>query len=663
MADEKFFESWNANVKEGQQALGKFSESNAPWLSLFRSDKFDIVHDREATFVPTHVRQNAVTQFRGGPEPTFSNKNLYGFSIFQFTGFFGNGWNETSVESVLGHNVLGSLGGGDDVANIGSYFFNINPKAIGLSEPFTTQIIPTQNAGYYIESQGIVLRSLTISGTTGYRPNIQSLSAGNSGTVPLSPTESTGYINFLKLRNLFRNYSDIKKDQAQTHRTYLVWYDGYTQEAWFCEPQSFSGSRDASSPFTTNYEISVVLLKKVSFTAISTTLSPFSFDRQFLLETMRLGGITLQRKNLPGWLGTIANQTDAFLDTLFGIGDIINTANQYGTQAVLGGSGASVGTFAYLGASVVTNMATVAFNFSKIIDGVANQVGAVTGNTPTTNDVFVEFGQNFQALGIRIIRAYAQAVRVSLENGPTADDLLAEERKSYGGQGDLSSAEGFMFTSVIIPTVHNSLFQDLLGFLRKFGLPQSFQGLFIKINKLEFPYFSDVPGPSVAAPGDTVLIPVPEKTLPANVETILTPFNVSLPLWEEVLGRDIKLSATEYSTGFSEFNLALSDTGDLDTIAGRENMKQAIVIKLNVPRGELPLHPGFGVIDVIGMKATTNITFAAYLAFNDTMLSDGRIEAISGLTIDLTGDIMNVFLKAHIIGNIPAVPVGFSLGA
>ena len=63
------------------------------------------------------------------------------------------------------------------------------------------------------------------------------------------------------------------------------------------------------------------------------------------------------------------------------------------------------------------------------------------------------------------------------------------------------------------------------------------------------------------------------------------------------------------------------------------------------------------------MKATTNITFAAYLAFNDTMLSDGRIEAISGLTIDLTGDIMNVFLKAHIIGNIPAVPVGFSLGA
>jgi len=662
MAEERYFQKWNTNIKEGNKALGKLGEGNAPWLSAFKSNKFEIIQQREATFLPTHAHENAVKSFRGGTEPTFSNENLYGFSIFQYTGSFGNGWNEVGVESVLGHNVLGSLTGGDDIANIGSYFFNVNPKAIALSEPFTTQITPTQNAGYYIESQGIVLRSLTISGTTGYRPNIATIKTEEGTKIaPLDQngTEATGYINHIRLRNLFRNYSDIKKDQSQTHRTYLVWYNGYTQEAWFCEPQAFLSSRDASSPFTTNYEISAVLLKKVSFSAISSSLAPFSFDRQFLLESMRLGGNVLQRDNLPGWLQSVANHSNDFLDVLFNVGTTIETANDLAHQAVLRDSGA-VGTFAYLGTAVVTQLARVAFNFSQTLDLVTDQVELVTGNKPEFAEAFTEFGGNFQNIVTKTIRAYAQAVRISLDNGQSAGDLLQKDNEHYNGAtGDLPAGDNFSFTSVTVPSVHNGI----NDFLKKNGVPLGWKNVFFKINGLGFPYFSNVPGPSVAAPGDTVLIPVAKKSLPNNVETILTPFNTSLPLWEEVLGRDIKISMTQYTTGYAEFNLPISDTGDLETIAGKENIKQAIAIKLNVPRGNLPMHPSFGVVDVVGMKGTTNLTFAAYLAFNDTMLSDGRVESISGMSIRLEGDIMHVYMKAHIIGQLPAVPVGFSLGA
>ena len=115
-------------------------------------------------------------------------------------------------------------------------------------------------------------------------------------------------------------------------------------------------------------------------------------------------------------------------------------------------------------------------------------------------------------------------------------------------------------------------------------------------------------------------------------------------------------------SGQKKFDFAISDTGDLDLVESTENMIQAIYIKLNIERGELDLHPWFGLIDVIGMKSTLNLSFAANLAINDTMLSDGRIESISGLTIATTGDQMNVQLNAHIIGNNSVVPVAFGLG-
>ena len=134
------------------------------------------------------------------------------------------------------------------------------------------------------------------------------------------------------------------------------------------------------------------------------------------------------------------------------------------------------------------------------------------------------------------------------------------------------------------------------------------------------------------------------------------------PLVTEVLGRDLKLSSIEYDQGFEGFVFDLTDTGDIDLVDGRDNIKQAISIKLNVPKGDLPMHPSFGRVDVVGMKATRNLLFASYLAYNDTMLSDGRIESLSDIKMKISGDIMEVSFVAHVIGEVPNVPVGISTG-
>ena len=75
------------------------------------------------------------------------------------------------------------------------------------------------------------------------------------------------------------------------------------------------------------------------------------------------------------------------------------------------------------------------------------------------------------------------------------------------------------------------------------------------------------------------------------------------------------------------------------------------------------MHPGFGMVDVIGSRTTVNLSFAAYLALNDTMLSDGRIEALSDLIVDINADTLRASLTAHPFGTLPGIPVGLNFGA
>jgi O-succinylbenzoate synthase len=67
------------------------------------------------------------------------------------------------------------------------------------------------------------------------------------------------------------------------------------------------------------------------------------------------------------------------------------------------------------------------------------------------------------------------------------------------------------------------------------------------------------------------------------------------------------------------------------------------------------------MVGVVGEKATRSLKYNLYLAINDTMLSDGRIEDLSDLTITLDGDRANIACHVNVIGSLPSVPVEFNL--
>ena len=117
---------------------------------------------------------------------------------------------------------------------------------------------------------------------------------------------------------------------------------------------------------------------------------------------------------------------------------------------------------------------------------------------------------------------------------------------------------------------------------------------------------------------------------------------------------------TTPASGAPQFNFSISPTGDIDLVGGNDNMMQAIELKMNTYRGELPLHKGYGFVPMVGVKGTRNLNFNLYLSLNDTMLSDARIEDLSNVRISTKGDETAVSFRANIIGQVPYVPVTFT---
>jgi len=669
MASESTITKWTSEISSESLALGNTNDFSPSWVSsLFGARKSDSVLRREATDLSDDAKVNAYKNVRGGTSPTFDKTNLYGFSIFKFSNTFGNGFNTANIGSLLGGGVLGGLGGGssflgggDNITNADSYFFNVNPMSITLSEPFTTNITPTQNSGFYVESQGVQIRTLSISGTTGYRPNIDLLPKNADGQVPLTPGEETGFVNFVKLRNVFRNYSDLKKDPKAAYSTFLVWYNGLTQEAWFCEPVSFEANASANSPFTYSYSFSVVLLKKMSFSAYITTLNPWTFDKNFLLESMRLGGLALRRENLPEWLAIGAGALNSTLDTINELSSLVNTVNDLAAKAVQGVAGAAIGSFLYTGAEAARKSADLVFNSQSLLINLSSATEDILSGSPDLNLAFEEFGIDMQTLGIRLNRLLSSAVRLAAEESPGIESRLGKNNSRYNTINSGISSSSTSNTAVTSKTIPQGV-RDVFAWLQQYGVTEDLFEVFKELNNLKFPYFSNIPQPSLAYPGAQVLVPIPAKTTPQNIETILLPFNMKKPLYEEILGRDLKLSSVQYDQGHEGFVFDLTDTGDLALVDGSNNIKQAISIKINVPKGDLPMHPSFGRVETVGMRATRNLFFASYLAYNDTMLSDGRIESISNMKMDITGDVLNVSFVANVIGDFPNIPVGISTG-
>ncbi len=152
-------------------------------------------------------------------------------------------------------------------------------------------------------------------------------------------------------------------------------------------------------------------------------------------------------------------------------------------------------------------------------------------------------------------------------------------------------------------------------------------GEIVEVNGLKAPYITDdlsYVGDGVLRPGDSVLIPTPKRngfSQVPNAREIKTTRDLSE--LEKSLGTDFKLTP--------DFDLSISNSGDLELISGVSNMAQAVILKLSYEKGEVMRYPELGAGLRPGVKFPPIEDIKDGLT--NTLLQDSRIEGILDLSI------------------------------
>lgn len=154
------------------------------------------------------------------------------------------------------------------------YYLDIPPQQITQRENFATNISATRK-GVIVESEGVVFKDITIKGTTGVFPGDRGGFAGpqaNLKDITAPPTEPagvsdeglskrsnvkvvTGYQEFMMLRQFFLKYAH---DKVKVNGDlFMIFINEKDNQALIVEPLDFTMDRNAKSPLTYNYSISL----------------------------------------------------------------------------------------------------------------------------------------------------------------------------------------------------------------------------------------------------------------------------------------------------------------------------------------------------------------------------------------------------------------------
>lgn len=116
---------------------------------------------------------------------------------------------------------------------------------------------------------------------------------------------------------------------------------------------------------------------------------------------------------------------------------------------------------------------------------------------------------------------------------------------------------------------------------------------------------------------------------------------------EELLGTDILIVYNDLS---KTWDFAKNSRGGIQAVSGVQNFDQALTIKFMTTPGDLILHPWFGLRPIQGTKGSPEFLFRARFYFEQTILSDSRVEALRELRITQDGDTYRTTSKVALKG-------------
>lgn len=559
------------------------------------------------------------------------------------------------------------------------YEFITPPSSYEVIEPAAIVVVPLQDGGKYVESQGNLFKEIRVSGTVGLRPSLvtglteaESVIASVSLEKPaffntfsrdergLDPKEMTGFDQMTFLRNLFRIYFDLKGSSNASKYT-MVWSAHNEGEVFAVEPVSFTVTKSSSNPFVPEYQIQLKTLYKLNET------QKFPVDTVSLFQSF----------------SNLTNNIRKFgIDMFVYLNDI---AEHITALALLPGH--LVNDLLSVGLNIVNGLAAIknsVENFGDIID--RNTAEAFANNARAMSEAFDEsetarpdYDPTYMLPSSRIVRNGLKKLQRIAESILANDPLwlvdkkqikISEQTQSYIdvlGDSPFTTGSQLDPQNMVIP---GSTKQEMVNpndtirsiAKRYMGNEAEWKKLAI-INNLKAPYISSSSSTGVLGPGDYIVVPSSTKADDTNNQVghqySADQSYLDLDPMSRRFGRDLRLTSSATSAGLAD--VEVSQNGDIDFIDGQSNVEQAIRIKFSTERGELSVHPEFGNLYELGRKSNL-VRFQQYAASTrQTLMQDPRVESVSNLKVFSEGDIIRVNATIKLRSSSALLPFSYSI--
>jgi len=180
-------------------------------------------------------------------------------------------------------------------------------------------------------------------------------------------------------------------------------------------------------------------------------------------------------------------------------------------------------------------------------------------------------------------------------------------------------------------------------------------------NNLKYPYINRLDEPeyrvdNVAQIGDVITVP-DSSTGIETVNSSLLNSNQRDEVSQLVLGRDLNIVSDVseiQGRGTTDETVALSaDNKGISIVSGYENLTQALLMRLNTPKGTLILHPEYGnsFSDILGLPNTQANVNKLVVMVEQTIRQDSRVTDVSVEATSVDSDTVTL--------QITITPIGF----
>ena len=512
----------------------------------------------------------------------------------------------------------------------------INPQELNQDEIFAIQVTPTFR-GVIVEHQGVTIKDIKISGTTGISPNRREGGAFADSGNPVFQDGHSGYEEFHELRSYFRMYTEAKRQEVKNKKTELrmIFANYVDNEFLWVEPQKFSMKRQKGRPFMRDYMID---LKAIG---VASSLKQDSGWLDYLLDSLESiqDYLDAASKVLTAGFAIIAKFQRSVASTVLGPLQAVNAA----LAAIRGGLAMNFGQFGITRrfcSDLKKELENLESNFADVL-GRNTAFNAAAKRTPTLSSPTTRAMTYDESSIMNSIGKSKRGLSLLLAQPDLFEANIYDQ--SVAARAIYPGVEFNVPNSVTTATIGGGDTIQIIA-LRELGDIDLFKEIVI-LNNLKPPYISPSGSPSaqgVLREGDKILIPQAAASTASSVAKGQS-YNITKDMKQAEIDLGVDIRLTE------ERDLAIANTQDLDLIAGVENFIQAIDVRLFLESGGLKRHLSIGTDLQLGRKVKNSTGLNGIRKqILDSLNSDPRVESIPSINLKQEGGTLqvNMVLKA-----------------